>query len=349
MISDEDVEERLREALRLHAAEAPPGGAMLAGVAAESARRGHRGRLATLSAGAAALVAIGAAVPFALRGPDPAPAPAVVGQQPAASAPVPVTALVPAAVPASVIFPYSPPSAAGYGTPMVMLSAGRPTLVQRLPTGAGATLTLYDARPPAPTSKASAVPATVHGQPATVYSWHWSDDDPQNPDPGTQRTLVWPAAPTAWLSLTVQGEPAPADLTGYAERLRPGALKAPAPFTFGLMPAGWTVDNISAAAVTFCPPGVGPDPTFVNKIAVQLDDSPGTEPKYSDGSATSVQVGTRRAWLVTSSEGQVLQVPTDGGRSLLLQIGPKALLPLDVLLPFAASIGVTPAAEVSRG
>ncbi|MEV8513899.1 hypothetical protein [Dactylosporangium sp. NPDC051484] len=350
MINDEYVEDRLREALRLHAAEAPPGGTMLTGVAAESARRGRRGRLATLSAGAAALVAIGAAVPFALRaGPDAAPAPAVADQQPAASAPVPAAALVPAAVPTSVIFPYSPPAGAGYGLPMVMLSAGRPTLVQQLPAGAGpATLTLYDARPPVPTSKATAAPATVHGQPAILYSWRWSDDDPLNPDSGTRNTLVWQPASTAWLSLTVQAG-SRADLTGYAERIRPGAIEAQAPFTFGLMPAGWTVDNISAAVVTFCPPGVRPDPTFVNKIAVQLDESPGTKPKYSAGSARSVQVGTRTGWLVTSSEGQVLQVPADGGRSLLLQIGPEALLPLDALLPFAASIGVTTAAQVSHG
>ncbi|MER7005609.1 hypothetical protein ABT297_21545 [Dactylosporangium sp. NPDC000555] len=45
----------------------------------------------------------------------------------------------------------------------------------------------------------------------------------------------------------------------------------------------------------------------------------------------------------------MLQVPADGGRSLLLQIGPEALLPLDALLPFAASIGVTPAAQASHG
>jgi hypothetical protein len=107
------------------------------------------------------------------------------------------------------------------------------------------------------------------------------------------------------------------------------------------------VDNISPAAVTFCPPGVRPDNTFVDKIAVLLDESPGTTPKY-DG-ARQVTLGAKKGWLTTGPEGETLQVPADGGRSLLLQIGVKAHLPTDVLLAFAASIAVTPAAEVSRG
>jgi hypothetical protein len=342
-MTDDDLEDRLRAALRMHAAEAPRGTTMLSDVATESAHRGRRARLGTLAAGVAVLVALGAALPLAQRGGQ---EPAVVAEPPvrasASASASPAPALVPATVPIVITFPYSPPSGPGYGSPMVTLVAGRPTLVQDLPPdNASATLTLDDARPAPPTSKSLATETKVNGRPAVLYEWQRPDSD----DP--QYTLVWQPAATTWLSLT---EGSNRDLTGYAEALRPGLLKVQAPFEFGLMPAGWTVDNISASAVTFCPPGVAPDATFVDKITVMLDESPGTQAKhYADGTVTEVKVGARRGWLSESADGQTLQVPTDGGRSLLLQIGPKALLPLDVLLAFAASITVTPAAEVSRG
>ncbi|WP_432835049.1 hypothetical protein [Dactylosporangium sp. CA-092794] len=342
MIND-DIEERLREALRLHAAEAPPGASMLGAVTAESVRRGRRARLASLSAGAAVFVVVGAVLSIALRGPAGEEPPPAVGAPPPVTAVAPASAvvLVRSTVLPAVTFPFSPPSGPGYGPPLVTITAGRPTLAQRLPgaDGGTATLTLYDAAPP---RKAVAAPATVHGQVATLYDWSTAGAGPQ-------RMLVWQPAPSTWLTLTEDGPvPAAGDLVAYAEAVTVGAVKAQAPFTFRSVPDGWTVDNITSGVITFCPPGVRPDGSFVDKLAVMLDDSPSVEPRPGVESV-AVKVGARTGTLTTSAEAQVLHVPLDEGRSLALQLGPKAALPTDVLVAFAAGIEVTPSAQVSRG
>ncbi|GAA2367679.1 hypothetical protein [Dactylosporangium salmoneum] len=344
-MNTDDIEDRLREALRMHAAEAPPGAAMLSTVTTESARRGRRTLLTSVSTGAAVLVSLGLALPFALRSGDPHDG--VVAAPPAvAASPSAAPALVPATVPAAITFPFTP--SAAYGAPTVMLAGGHPTALQRLKDGTAA-LTLLDADPAAPTSKAVATQSKVQGRPATLYEWRYSDDDPGVPYTDLQRTLVWQPTPTTWLTLRMNPAPPESDLVAYADAVQPGALSSPSPFAFGLMPAGWTVDNISAAAVTFCPPGVEPDEAYDNKIAIMLDESPATEPPAGDVPAARVKVGERTAWLTTTSEVQFLRVPTGDGHSLLLQVAPKASLPQDELLRFAAAITVTRAAEVSRG
>ncbi|WP_432985699.1 hypothetical protein [Dactylosporangium sp. CA-233914] len=348
-MNDEEVEERLRDALRLHAAEAPPGAALLGTVVTESARRGRRNRLAAAATAAAVLVAIGAALPFALRdAPGPVPAqPALVAPAPG-SAPAEPT-LVSSTVPVAVTFPYSPPLAAGYGDPRIMLTAGHPTLRQTRPSGGSATLTLYDATPPAPSSKAYVSRVIMNGQGAAAYDWTFADDDPASRATGLRRSLIWQPADGTWLRLDLEPVAADGELIAYAEQVRPGALKAQAPFTFGLMPKDWTVDNIDPAGVTFAPPGVTPDASYVDKIAVMLDESSGAEPKITDAPTVQVTVGGRRAWLTETADGQLLQVPVEGGRSLLIQIGAKAALPPEALLRFASEIAVTPAAQVGHG
>ncbi|MEV6925939.1 hypothetical protein AB0M46_15795 [Dactylosporangium sp. NPDC051485] len=346
-MNTDDIEDRLREAMLLHAAEAPPGAAMLSTITTESARRGRRARLTSLSAGVAVLVSLGLALPFALRSGGPHGDDHVVAAPPAvAASPSPAPTLVPATVPAAITFPFTP--SAAYGAPAVMLAGGHPTAMQRH-AGGTATLTLLDARPAAPSSKTFATPSEVGGRPATLYEWHYSDDDPGLPYTDLQRTLVWQPTPTTWLTLRMTPTPPATDLVSYAGAVRPGALSSPSPFAFGLMPAGWTVDNISAAAVTFRPPGVEPGEGYDNKIAVMLDESPATEPPAGDVPAARVKVGQRTGWLTTTPDVQFLRVPTGDGHSLLLQVAPKASLPQDELIRFAAAITVSPAAEVSRG
>jgi hypothetical protein len=249
-----------------------------------------------------------------------------------------------------VVFPFTPPATdAGYGTPMVTLDAGRPTVQQTLTSGASVSLTAYERQPPRPTSKATSTQTLVKGQTATVYEWSWSDDDPNTPDTGDRRSLVWHPAPGPWLRLDADPGVGLPLLTTYAEAVQPGGLKAQTPFAFKLMPNGWTVDNITPAVVTFAPPGVGPDSSFVDKIAVQLDESPGVEQKIQGPETAAVRVGDRQAWLTTTPETQFLQIPVEGGHSLLLQIGPKAALPQELLLRFAETITVTPGAQISQG
>jgi hypothetical protein len=269
----------------------------------------------------------------------------VAAPSPPPSAPAAVT-LVSSTVPGSLTFPFSAPSQPGYGTPRIALTAGRMTLDQPLAEGVTATLTLHDQPPPAPTSKSKPSRTTVNGRPATAYEWRYSDDDPSIPYNDIERTLVWQPTTTGWLALHISPARDTADLVAYAERVTPTPSKAQAPFTFGLMPSGWHVDNIDSAVVTFCPPDVTPDPSYVNKLAVMLDTA--TEPKFAP-SAEEVQVAGRQAWLTTGEEGQTLQIPLDNGTSLLLQLAPKAALPRDVLLRFAATIAVTPAAQPGHG
>ncbi|GAA3276166.1 hypothetical protein Dvina_04845 [Dactylosporangium vinaceum] len=362
-MNDEEVEDRLRDALRQFAGDAPPGATMLTSVTTESARRGRRSRLTTFASGAAALVAIGAALPFALRG---GPGPALEGgpQLPAAAptaswsspavrrsatpwASAAAPALVPSTVPGAVLFPFSAPTGDGFGEPMVTLTGGRPTVVQTLPGGEPVTMTLYDRDPGRPTATAEGRPARVNGQAATAYVW--SGADPAGSDGEKHQSLVWHPAGQSWLRIDADQGVDPTLLTKYADAIVPGGLKGEAPFTFKLMPSGWTVDNIGPAAVTFAPPGVQPDAGYVNKITVMLDEAPGLEPKLAGPQTVEIRDGEVTAWLTTADDGQFLQVPVAGGRSLLVQIGPKAALPQELLLRFAEGIGVTAAARVSHG
>ncbi|WP_433083330.1 hypothetical protein ACQP1P_04365 [Dactylosporangium sp. CA-052675] len=363
-MNDDEVEARLRDALRQFAGDAPPGVSMLSTVTTESARRGRRVRLAALASGAAALVAIGAAVPFALRGAPPAVVAAPSSPAPASPAPAPSTpaapsapasfsarpaTLVAATVPPSLVFPVTPPTGDGYGTPMISLTADRLTLSQTLPTTAPVTVTAYDSPPPSPAGQARTTPAEVAGRPATVYEWSRSDDDRTNPDSAPRVSLVWHPSARTWLRLDADGGTAVPLLVAYAEALKPGGATAETPFTFTLMPSGWTVDDISPAVVTFAPPGTDPDAGYLFKLVVQLDEEPGRRPKLEGPATVGVRVGDRQAWLTTTPEVQFLQIPVDGGRSLMLQVSPAAALPQDVLLRFAAGIGVTPSAQVSHG
>jgi hypothetical protein len=355
-MNDDEVEDRLRDALREFAGAAPPGGSMLSTVTTESARRGRRTRMATRAGGIVALVAIGAGLPYALRGggPDLSPTPAAPpfvdlsdGAESSGAADGPD--LVASTVPASVTFPFTAAADAGYGEPTVMLAAARPTLLQTLKTGEGLSVTLYAERPAPPTSKARATPSKIGGRPATAYQWSWSDDDASNPDTGARASLVWQPSGSSWLRLDADSGVPLERLTEYAASLRPGLQKAPAPFTFTVMPARWIVDNISGATVTFAPPGVAPDQSFVDKIAVQLDETAGLEPKLAGPETVPVDVGGRKSWLTTTAEGQYLQIPAGDGHSVLLQIGARAVLPPDVLLRFAAGIVVNASAQVSHG
>ncbi|GAA2635146.1 hypothetical protein GCM10010399_79870 [Dactylosporangium fulvum] len=327
-----DVEERLRDVLQRHADDAPAGLAMLAAVETESTRRRRR-RLVVASTAAAILVA---AVPFT-RARDATPS--------AVSAP-PQTqqTLVDSTVPATVTFPFTPPTSDGYSDPTVWRAAGLPTLRQQLDGGDGAmaTLTVSPTRPQLPPgTTATSGPATVRGHAGTLIDWTWDDVNA-----GPQRSLVWQEDASTWVELRTEPRAvAPDRLLAYAEALRADPLAAPAPFTFTLMPAGYTVDNITPGVVTFCPPGVPAGHAFTDKIAVMLDAVEAGSPP----SGTAVRVGSRSGSLVKTAEATTLQVRLDNGRSLVIQSGGAATLSDADLFRFAAGITPTSAAEPGRG
>ena len=304
---DDDVEARLREALRLHAAESPAGATMLAAVRTITVRRKRRRHSTWAGALAVLFVLSAAAVPGMLRRPQPFAAPSPI-----------VHSVLVAGTPISVEFPYTLHGA----TPV--LEAGRPTLRDNgfevwttsvAPTGTSST-------PLAVRKKLGAIVDT--GRPA----------------------LVWSETPGQWLVVTSDSSSGGrSDLLSVAEALVDAPSAGVVPFTFAVMPDGYTTDNVDAYVVTFCPPGVTPSASFLGKIAVMLDDT-----STSTGTGDQVVVaGGRKAFLRAGSDAVTLSIPEGGGRSLVVQDTMAVHLSQQDLLDFAGGIDVTSDAMAGSG
>lgn len=320
-----DVEDRVRDLLQRHAADAPAGAALLTAVRTESRRRARRTRAAL--AAACAVLAVPAGIGVALPS-RPAGGPVTVA--------APVTLTEPAG-PATVTFPLSLPAEGAAGVPDLRLAAGLPTLSVPVPGAPGvtATLTASPSRPGVLAAATGATPLTVRGVPGTAVTWSHAGEP--------ELSLVWREASGPWLELRAFPR-VPADhLAGFAKSLVAVPVTAPAPFEFTLVPAGSTIDNISTSAVTFCPPDTTPDESFVGKITVML----GVAAERSPGRA--VDVGGRPATLHTSGGYTSLQVDLGDGRLLEVQSAAAVPLPEPDLLRFAAGITVTPAATPGQG
>ncbi len=318
-----DVEHRVRDLLQRHAAEAPAGVTLLTAVRAESRRRTRRTRV-LLAAVVTVLAGAGAALPLRL-----ATAPATVA--------APATLTEPAG-PATVTFPLSPlPDLQSAAGAEVRLAAGLPTLSHPLPgTDITATLTLSPTRPAVFAAATGTTPVPVRGHQGQAVEWT-QDGEPEV-------SLVWQESAEQWFELRAFPR-VPADrLAGYAKSLVPTPVTAPAPFSFALVPAGYTIDNISPAAVTFCPPDVAPDQSFVGKITVML----GVTGEQSPG--RRVDVGGHPGTLTDPADGFfALQVDLGDGRLLVVQSAAPVPLPEADLIRFAAGITVTPAATPGQG
>lgn len=314
-----DVERRVRDLLRRHAAEAPAGASLLTAVRTESRRRTRRTRV-LLAAVVTVLAGAGATLPLRL-----------------ATAPVQVAApstLTAPSNPVTVTFPLSPP-ADPLAAAEVRLAAGLPTLSQPLP-GTTATVTMSPTRPAVFAAATRTTPVTVRGHPGHAVEW--------TEDGEAEVSLVWQERAEQWFELRAFPRVPVDHLAGFAKGLVPVPVTAPAPFTFALVPDGYTVDNIGPAAVTFCPPDVAPDQSFAGKITVMLgvveDRSPGR----------GVDVGGRPGTLTDPVDGfTALQVDLGDGRLLVVQSAAPVPLPEADLIRFAAGITVTPAAIPGRG
>lgn len=102
------------------------------------------------------------------------------------------------------------------------------------------------------------------------------------------------------------------------------------PFTFDLVPVGFTVDNMLPSVVTFAPPAVPVSAGFAGKIAVLLD----------EGSADGTDV---------TNEGTVFHKSLGDGRTLTIQVPGTVPLAGADLERFAAGIRPTAVAEVGHG
>ncbi|GAB3869941.1 hypothetical protein ACFPIJ_15000 [Dactylosporangium cerinum] len=311
-----DVEDRVRDLLQRHATDAPPGATLLTTVRAESRRRARRTRVLVA---AVVTVLAGTLVTWPLR-----------------LAAAPVTVAAPSALtspdaPATVTFPLTPPS--GSAAVEVRLAAGLPTLSWLLPgTDATATLTMSPTRPALSTATRTD-PVAVRGRNGLAAVV---------PDEGV--SLVWQESAEQWFELRAL-PPVPVDhLAGAAKSLLPVPVTAPAPFTFTLVPAGYTIDNVNPAAVTFCPADVAFDQSFVGKITVML----GVTGERSPG--RQVDVAGRPGTVTSSADGWTsLEVDLGDGRLLVVQSAVRVPLPEPDLIRFAAGITVNPTATPGRG
>ncbi|MEV0131993.1 hypothetical protein AB0H83_26455 [Dactylosporangium sp. NPDC050688] len=240
-------------------------------------------------------------------------------------------------VAAAVTFPLSPPAEGAAGPPDLRLAAGLPTLSLPMPGAPGvtATLTASPSRPGVLAAATGITPLAVRGVQGAAVTWSHAGEP--------ELSLVWQEGPGQWLELRAFPRVPAEHLAGLAKSLAAVPVTAPAPFEFTLVPAGATIDNISASAVTFCPPGTTPDESFIGKITVML----GVTADRSPGRA--VDAGGRPATLHTSGEYTALQVDLGDGRLLVVQSATAVPLPEPDLLRFAAGITVTPAATPGQG
>jgi len=304
---DNDVEARLREALRLHAAESPAGATMLSAVRTIAVRRRRRRHTTWAAAVAVLFVLSAAAVPGILRRPEPFATPRPT-----------VHSVLTSGTPITVEFPYTLPGAT------VVLAAGRPTLRDK---GFEVWTTTVAPTAVAPT------PVTVRKKAGAFVE--------------TDRTMLyWSETPGEWLVVaTSPGNRA--DLLKVATALTSAPSTGAVPFTFSLMPDGYTVDNVEASVVTFSPPGVAPSEGFLGKVAVMLDATP--EATTAEPGDHVVVPDGRKALLSRSSGAVTLSIPAGGGRTLVVQDTMAVHLSQQDLLDFAGGIEVTSSAVAGNG
>ncbi|WP_327006317.1 hypothetical protein OHA72_02925 [Dactylosporangium sp. NBC_01737] len=198
-------------------------------------------------------------------------------------------------------------------------------------------MTASPARPAVLATATGTTPLTVRGHPG--HAVEWSDDAG-----GPELSLVWQESAEQWFELRASPRVPVDRLAGFAKSLVPVPVTAPAPFTFALVPDGYTIDNVSPAAVTFCPADVAFDQSFVGKITVML----GVTGEQSPG--RRVDVAGHPGTLTDPAGGYLaLQVDLGDGRLLVVQSAVRVPLPEPDLIRFAAGITVNPTATPGQG
>jgi hypothetical protein len=326
-----DVEERLREALRRHADDSPTGSTMLTTVTATSARARRRARLATLASGLGAVLVVGGVAVVAGTDPTGPTPPLPVAAAP--SRPPTSDALKPAA-PMNLVFPYTATPLTSGDEVQAMLVGG----VLQLLVGGGVTVETAPVQPqPAPPGT-PAQPGQARGHTAVVRQW--------DADGGHHTLLTWPETPNQWIAVQGADTVTATQLGTVAQSLVPAAVRVKVPFTFDLVPATSTVDNLAPSAVTFCPPGVNPGAAWIGKVAVMLDGNargPGNPADHP------VKVGGRDGVITNGPGARSLAVPRDDGTTLIVQDTTAHPMSDADLVRFAAGIHVTADAQAGQG
>lgn len=311
--------ENLRETLRRHAADAPPGSGLLDAVKARSRDRRRHRRLAVAGAAAVA-VAVAVTAPTAVRGigdgPD-RPAPPPAGQQTPVTPevePTGATTLVPAPEFGLPDFPFTPTwvppdltqvsyqysfsefgDAPDYlGTTLSHRGSGAAELyvtldnedteqtLSRLETEAEIGYEDEDeptAQTPQPLTRQA---ANVQGRDATLLS---------NADQGV---VSWQHAPDLWVTIFAQSAD---EALRYANGLAEEPFEAQTPFTFDLVPDGAELSYTATDTMSFGPSdgrsGSSDDVVAVQLIRVPRDrESPGYCPVFYEDDDRTELTGT---------------------------------------------------------
>ncbi|GAA5195390.1 hypothetical protein GCM10023322_61970 [Rugosimonospora acidiphila] len=161
---------------------------------------------------------------------------------------------------------------------------------------------------------------------------------------GTDHVLSWTQRPGLWVGISMPTKVPDKLLTEYADSLVEAPITEPGPFDFDLVPAGFGVDNVSRAAVTFDPPGVEASLGYPGKIVVMADAGP-----QGAGSGQSLTVDGRPAWLHTDAGVTMLNVDEGAGWGITIQLPANLGVTEPDLLRFAAGVHLTADATPSRG
>lgn len=336
-----DVEQRLREALRVHGEDAPTGTTMLESVRGEATRRSRRFRRTTMLAGVVVAVLVVAAGGYLIRpaGHRSGPTVGFGASGPGASGapgPDPATATVPSGavvslargMPLHVDFPFTLP---GSGA-VAALAAGDVTLRGG---NLGSTWVWVHNGNSAPTVGSGTVtfaPVTIRGRAGVKAAWVV----------GTSfHAIYWQERPGLWV--VVQGYTADT-LLATANALAPGVTRGVVPYRFDTVPAGFPVDNVTSSDVTFRPPGVPFSEGFLNAILVTV-----SADRVTGVTEQPVRVGARHGWLRTDDNTVFLEFESGDGRYITIQETTAARLTTGDLVRFAAGIHINPQAQSGQG
>lgn len=309
-----EVEEMLRQTLTRAATGAPTGRAMLTQVRHVARRRQNRHRAAVAISTALTLTLAGVAtITIADHHRAVPTAPLATHGSPVFTSAAGTTV--------GVTFPVTPIAPLlNDGAPILTLTAGQPTLTYSATSAGGISATVTASSTPLADGKPvrfGSMVASIGGRPTSDGLFVQS----------------WPAGDGRWIDISTPKPAPPAVVAKYAGALADRPFSRPGPFTFDLQPAGYSVDNVNARLVTFCPPGVAPDATVTGKIAVMLL---GVQSMPSD--ARTEVVAGKRAWTDTAHGVTTIAIDQSDDQWVRIQVPIGLHVTETDLLRFAAGV-----------
>lgn len=310
-----EIEDLVRSTLERRSGEVTPH----ADLAERVRRRSRRARRRTQSVVAAAVAA--AAVLIAAPTLAGLVRPPATGPAPAAEPPAPVIAP----------FPFRPGLAlGGFGAPVAEIADGQPVLRLTSADDRWVSVSVTLTRPE-DTAASSRRQVAVRGRAGTLTT-------------GDTTALTW-QEDGRWVRVEADSRVEAGLLIAYADGLEPGgSVPVRVPFRFDVPPDGLILDTVTAAVMTFRPPGVPAGDDFRDKLVVSL-----SSVEQMPWAARPVTAGVRPARVLVSDEATTVYADLGDGRMLEIQSAARTGLSEQWLAAFAAGVHPTSDAVVSSG